>query len=147
MRVIIGMVVLMLATACSTSGLNTRMASWQGSHLDEISSAWGSPDECIERDGRELCSWTKSPADQAIGVQSNTFRVRPLCTRTVEIDESGVIIGWRWRGDRCPSAASEVLARVSPTRPEQLATADKQSPMLELAVIQPAAQPVITRTQ
>jgi hypothetical protein len=141
------MVMLMLATACSTSGLNARMASWQGSHLDEISSAWGSPDECIERDGREFCSWTKSGTDKAIGIQSDTFRARPMCTRTIEIDESGVITGWRWRGDRCSGTASEVLTRVSPTRPEQLATSDKQSPVLELAVIQPAAQPAITRTQ
>jgi len=141
------MAILMLASACSTNSLSTKMASWQGSHIDEISSAWGSPDECVERDGREFCNWTADAGDKYLGSNVNTFNSRPVCVRTVEVDAAGVIIGWRWRGDRCPNTASEVLARTSPNRPEHLAAGKGESNNLELAVIEPAAQPAIIRIQ
>ncbi len=137
MRVFTAMLVVLLATACSTSNLSTKMASWQGSHIDDISAAWGSPDECIQREDREFCTWTKAPANQYTSLNSETFNARPICVRTVEVDDSGTIIGWRWRGDRCSNSSSEVLARTSPNRPEQLATDVEQSPNLELAVIGP----------
>lgn len=147
MRIIIAMAILMLAAACSTNSLSTKMASWQGSHIDEISSAWGSPDECIQRDGRQFCTWTRAAADQSRGSGADTRNARPICVRTVEVDESGSIIGWRWRGDRCADTATEVLARTDPERPEVIAAGDEQSTARELVVIEPAAQPAITRTQ
>ena len=146
-RVFIAMLVVLLATACSTNNLSTKMASWQGSHIDAISAAWGSPDECTQRDGREFCTWTKAPASQYTSLSSETFIARPICVRTVEFDDSGTMIGWRWRGDRCSNSSSEVLARTSPNRPEQLATGGEQSPNLELAVTEPEAKPAITHTQ
>jgi len=145
-RVIIAMLILVLSAACSTNSLSAKMASWQGSHIDEISSVWGSPDECTQRDGRELCTWSQSAAGKFIAPNSETFNTRPICVRTVEIDTSGVITGWRWRGDRCPDAAAEVLARTTPERPEVLA-GNERSTTVELAVIEPAEQPAINRTQ
>ena len=147
MRLIIAIAVLMLPAACGTNSLTANMASWQGSHIDEISSAWGSPDECVQRDGREFCTWTNAATDQYSGFSSDTFSARPICVRTMEIDDSGLIIGWRWRGNRCPNTAPEVLARVSPERPEVMAAGDQRATILELAVIEPVAQPAITRTQ
>ena len=147
MRVFIAMVVVSLVTACSTSNLSTKMASWQGSHIDDVSAAWGSPDECSQRAGREFCTWTKAPANPYTSLSSETFNARPICVRTVEVDDSGTIIGWRWRGDRCSDSSTEVLAQTSPNRPEQLATDNEQSSKLELAVIEPAAKPARTHTQ
>jgi len=146
-RVIIAIAVSMLTTACSTNNLSGRMASWHGSHIDEISSAWGSPDECVQTDGREFCTWSKAATDQNTRSSADTFNARPICVRTVEVDDSGVLVGWRWRGDHCPNTAAEVLARVNPARPEVMAAGDEWSAIPELAVIEPAAQPAITRTQ
>ena len=147
MRVTLAIAILMLPAACSTNSLTAKMASWQGSHIDEISSAWGLPDGCVQRDGREFCTWTNAATDQYSDFSSDAFNARPICVRTIEIDDSGFIIGWRWRGDRCLNTASEVLARVSPERPEVMAAGDQRSTILELAVIEPVAQPAITRTQ
>ncbi len=146
MRVIIAMLVLALSAACSTNSLSTKMASWQGSHIDEISSVWGSPDDCAKRAGRELCTWSTAAAGQISASNSDNAKDRPICVRTIEVDESGLIIGWRWRGDRCSNTAAEVLAKTTAERPEILA-ANKKSATLELAVIEPMEQPVISRTQ
>ena len=131
----------MLVTACSTKSISAKMASWQGSHIDEISSAWGSPDECFNRDGRQLCHWSESDL-----THSSAAAPRTICLRTVEIDETGLITGWKWRGDRCADSASAVLARTSPIRPGIIAENDA-SETVELAVIEPAEQSAISRTQ
>jgi hypothetical protein len=95
-----------LCGGCASSGINANLASWQGSHIDEVSSAWGEPRECIESGEQTVCAWggriDPEPAVQAL-------QPRPACLKVLAVDNSGHITGWGWRGNRCPD--SSTLAR------------------------------------
>jgi len=103
-----------LSAGCANDQLGSRLASWQGSHFNDVAVAWGAPDECsLDQPGR-LCEWhvpaaivvTKSPV---IGVGS--------CTTMLAFDDAGYVIGWRWRGDRCQRIAATVAVNTTPERP------------------------------
>ena len=96
-----------MLVGCSSGELGHTMGSWQGSQLDEVTLAWGSPDRCEEIDGRRVCSWY----DDSTGFSATSTRA---CERTLEIDADGYITGWRWRGDDCFMTAEAVLARKMP---------------------------------
>ncbi len=96
-------------TACATSDLSSQMASWQGVGLAEVVSVWGAPDQCSTRAANQLCVW-----------RDRTFDGSTTCTRMLEVDENGVVIGWRWRGDRCDLVAVSTprdAERVADSRP------------------------------
>lgn len=122
---------LVLAAGCSTRELGHTMSSWQGSHIDEVSSAWGQPNACETMDGRRICSWH----DVVSGFSLSTART---CVRSLEIDPDGVVTGWRWRGDYCYATADRVMARAQFERPDALAPESRE---VEVAVTRPAEQP------
>jgi hypothetical protein len=98
--------------ACSTSGLSSQMASWEGVPLDDVVSVWGAPEQCSPRSSNQLCVWRDLAADG-----------RTTCARMLEVDNRGVVIGWRWRGDGCDLVAvstppaSPDAERVADSRP------------------------------
>lgn len=94
--------------ACSTSGLSSQMASWQGAQLDDVMSAWGEPEQCSQPTSNQLCVWLDLAADGSTS-----------CARMLEVDDRGVVIGWRWRGDRCDLVA--VSAPPGPPDAERVA--------------------------
>lgn len=143
MRITIATLILMLAAACNTNSLSTKMTTWQGSHIDELSAAWGMPDECFTREGRQLCNWSQIGTASS-SMASNSFSKRPACVRTFEVDVSGIITGWRWRGDRCPDTAAVVIARDESIGADVVARHERPSSD-ELAVIEPADSPTIGR--
>jgi hypothetical protein len=93
----------LLCEGCASKGINADIASWQGSHLEEVSSAWGAPNECIEQGDQTVCSWG-GPADP--DVASRASRPRAGCVKMLAVDESGLVTGWRWRGSRCPETVT-----------------------------------------
>lgn len=99
--------ILVSGAGCAGNGLNANLASWQGSHIDEVKSAWGAPDECADQQGRRICTWSDRADPEITGY---VLQPRPSCLKMLAIDESGYITGWRWRGSRCPDTAT--IARV-----------------------------------
>jgi hypothetical protein len=45
---------LLLCAGCTGNTLSENIASWQGSHIDEVASAWGDPNECEIEDGQRV---------------------------------------------------------------------------------------------
>jgi hypothetical protein len=111
MRALLPVLTIAIA-ACGTTGLSSQMASWQGVPLDDVVSAWGAPEQCSLQSSRQLCVWLDLAADG-----------RTSCTRMLEVDDRGVVIGWRWRGDGCDLVAvstppgSPNAERVADSRP------------------------------
>jgi len=103
-----------LSLGCSNDQLGSRLASWQGSHFNDVAAAWGAPVACsVEQPGR-LCEWhvpatievTKSPT---VGARS--------CITTLAFNDAGYVTGWRWRGDWCQRTAGRVAANTTGKRP------------------------------
>lgn len=105
---------LLLCAGCTGNTLSENIASWQGSHIDEVESAWGAPNECEMKEGQKVCTWTDQvPAeDDAIApvIAGDALLPRPSCIRTLAVDASGYVTGWRWRGSRCPNSISVARA-------------------------------------
>lgn len=120
-------------SACTTTDLGHTMGSWQGSHFDEVTGAWGAPNTCETIDGRRICAWH----DMVSGFSLSTTRT---CIRSLEIDPEGYVIGWRWRGDYCYETAERVMARAQYERPDALAaqSPDADADDVGVAVTQPA---------
>ena len=105
----------MFCAGCATNQLNANLASWQGSHIDEVASAWGDPNGCGVSDGQTICTWSDEADGRAAGeppvpgMAGDQLLARPACMRMLAVDQSGYVTGWRWRGNRCP--ASVAVAR------------------------------------
>ena len=118
-------------SACTSSELGQTMGSWQGSHFDEVTGAWGKPNSCETTDGRRICAWH----DVVSGFSLSATRT---CVRSLEIDPDGYVIGWRWRGDYCYETAERVMARAQYERPDALAAQSPDANDVGVAVTQPA---------
>lgn len=106
---------LVLCAGCTGSHFSEDLASWQGSHIDEVSSAWGAPYVCEDVGGQQLCSWgnpglARSQSDAVTELTGQALRPRPACVRMLAVDPSGYVTGWRWRGNHCPDSVT--VARV-----------------------------------
>lgn len=102
-----------VALGCSNDQLGSRLASWQGSHFNDVAAAWGAPDECSTDESLRLCEWHVSVATTSpVNMTS--------CVTTLAFDDSGYVTGWRWRGDRCPQTAARVAANTATERPAAL---------------------------
>lgn len=121
----------MLLAGCASGKLGSTMSSWQGSHIDDVTAAWGEADECKTNDGRHICKWHQQAAGFSLSTASS-------CVRSLEIDDDGIVVGWRWRGDYCFASSDQVLARSQRERPEALDAADGGSDSVGVAVTRPA---------
>lgn len=125
-------IILALAAAASLSGcalsggfgtMDGIMASWKGAHIDQVIQQWGYPHEERVIAGKRLYVWNKTrsftmPAvstGQATGtVVGNSVYVSGSstttgggtslfsCTRIVEVNAQGRVVGTQWDGDNCP---------------------------------------------
>ena len=113
----------MFMSGCASDRLGAKMASWQGSHIDSVTSRWGPADRCEEENGQMICTWTDDSG--VIENASSSFPLakvnRPGCTRTLAIDPSGQVTGWRWRGDGCELSGQNVMAKNDTVRPSAVA--------------------------
>lgn len=111
----------LLLAGCATNQLGTKMASWQGSHIDHVIASWGPADQCADQHGQQICTWS----DGGLYIESGTSLQfgnvgRPRCARMLAVDADGVVTGWKWRGDGCDLRGRSVLAkneRVEQDRP------------------------------
>jgi hypothetical protein len=102
-----------LCGGCTATSLSEDIASWQGSHIDEVKTAWGAPNECKLSQGQTVCTWTDEiPADaDSPAITGEALLPRPTCIRMLAVDSSGYVTGWRWRGTRCQGAISVARAQ------------------------------------
>lgn len=121
-----------VVSGCYSSGeLGHTMGSWEGSSFEDVTAAWGQPDNCETTEGRRICSWN----DMVSGYSLSAART---CVRSLEIDPSGYVTGWRWRGDYCFATAERVLARAPSDRPGALDADSDDTDSVEVALTQPA---------
>ena len=105
-------IALLLCAGCTANHLSQNIASWQGSHIDEVEAAWGAPAKCGPQGNQTLCVWTDRVAAKSVAPAPETnielaqpaLLPRPACIRTLAIDSSGYVTGWRLRGTRCPNS-------------------------------------------
>ncbi|MEO1203245.1 MAG: hypothetical protein AAFX10_11090 [Pseudomonadota bacterium] len=83
-------------TACgSTDPLSRQMSGWQQRSIDTAIAEWGDPEEQLAFGDQTILVWRDRP-----GTADTPF---VLCERQLAVDAGGMITGWRWRGDSCPT--------------------------------------------
>ena len=109
---------LMFCSGCSGT-MNQIMSSWNGSHIDQVISRWGYPDEVKDLGGRRLFLWYQNKAyympqsstttGQVYGssyyghtTTTGGYTMQATCTRILEVDKNGYVVGWQWKGNDCP---------------------------------------------
>lgn len=109
-----------LTAGCSTTNtMNGIMSSWEGANINEALSQWGYPDEKSEFEGRKLYIWhhnksayipqttntTGSVYGNTVYATSTTsggYALQGDCQRILEVNHSGTVVSWGWKGNNCP---------------------------------------------
>ncbi len=117
MRICILIGLSFLAFGCANDHMGARLASWQGSHFNEVAVAWGPPDACsIDANyadtSQRICEWQQRSVEGA------------ACTTLLAFDTDDKVTGWRWRGDQCQLTATAVAANTFRERPDALSVDD-----------------------
>jgi len=82
------LLVIIIMTGCSTR--ESYMESWVGTHVDDLTVSWGSPDSRMSRqDGGATYTWTS--------FSSNEYGVHE-CRETFVTDKLGVVVSWSYNG-------------------------------------------------
>jgi len=106
-----------LLFGCANDQMGPRLASWQGSHFNEVAATWGPPEECSVDDLQRICEWQIRPTALTAAQLSAGSK---SCTMTLAFDAKGYVTGWRWRGDRCQQTAAAVAVNTTRERPDAL---------------------------
>jgi len=120
--VVIGLCSLLFS--CANDQMGPRLASWQGSHFNEVAATWGPPEECSADDMQRICEWQIRPTALATAQLPAGSK---SCTMMLAFDAEGYVTGWRWRGDRCQQTATAVAANTNRERPDALLLDDDES--------------------
>lgn len=125
-KALLGAALVAVLSGCASGGkfMDTAMSSWVGSSIDEVTAAWGYPDEERTFNGRKLYVWHRNgsflaPSTTTLNGQVNSFgqvsgtamtwgggTIPVFCTRTLEVDEAGKVVRWEWKGNNCPFAGA-----------------------------------------
>ena len=101
------LLVVSLTGCASHDHLSQQMSDWQDQNVAVALNDWGTPDRQEVLDGQTLFVWidrSAASADYSAGWGSSV-----ICTRTLATDDNGVITGWRWRGDACPTLSPSTV--------------------------------------
>jgi len=111
---------LLTPSGCSTSKtMQGIMSSWAGANISEVVSQWGYPDEEREFQGKKLYIWnhnksayvprtsntTATAYGNTIYAQSQSsggYTLQGNCVRILEVDATGTVTSWQWKGNNCP---------------------------------------------
>ena len=97
------------ASGCASTGtLNSEMASFQGEDASAAIASWGAPDAEYAHQDQTLLVWRDHSSFASVyDLPSATV----VCERMLAVDQSGVVTGWRWRGDACPTISVDARNR------------------------------------
>jgi hypothetical protein len=119
-KIILAVCCVVLSSCATRSVMDGIMSSWEGTNIDSVVAQWGYPDEQREFNGKKLYVWHHNkgfymPATtNTTGTVSSTgqFNARSTttgghaisggCDRILEVDRSGTVTSWQWRGNNCP---------------------------------------------
>jgi hypothetical protein len=77
---------IVILPACTVVTLNTKMESWVGKPIDDVSASWGAPDSSISRsDGGTTYTWTTINSDD---------RDAKSCQKTIVTDSKDIVVSW-----------------------------------------------------
>ena len=114
-RILVMIVLSALLLGCANDRMGSRLASWQGTHFNDVAAAWGAPDECSIDESQRICVWQVRPF--VAGTLSPSMG-QSSCTTTLAFDAEDTVTGWRWRGNRCQQTASIVAMNMPEDRPD-----------------------------
>ncbi len=115
-RILVMIVLSTLLLGCANDRMGSRLASWQGTHFNDVTAAWGAPDKCsIGDESQRICVWQVHPFVTAAISPSIDLS---SCTTTLAFDAEDTVTGWRWRGNRCQQTASIVAMNMPEDRPD-----------------------------
>ncbi len=118
MRLLLLIGVSILVVGCTNDRMGSYLASWNGSHFNDVATAWGPPDECSADDAQRVCEWHIQSATVTSVPET---RVRDACTTMLAFDSKGYVTGWRWRGEQCRQSATIAAENGGRGRPDALA--------------------------
>lgn len=132
-RVLLLAMVCGLVSGCAHDRVGSRLATWQGSHFDEVTASWGVPAECTDIDTLRVCKWHIRPT--AVTVTATSFG-SSSCTTMLAFDEQDIVTGWRWRGDRCQQNITAVVSNLDRSRPDVFDLDGENEPASDIAVVE-----------
>jgi hypothetical protein len=121
-----------LVLGCASDQMGSRLATWQGSHFNEVTSAWGQPVECSVIDSQRICKWQIRPT--VMDTRSPSVDTHS-CATILAFDDANVVTGWRWRGDRCQQNATAVVSYSDRERPDAFSLDTDDEPTSDVASI------------
>lgn len=94
---------LALSACAANEGLSQRMAAWQGQPIGVATAVWGAPQAETEFGDQTVLVW------RDFGPESEGTP-ELLCERMLAVAADGIVTGWRWRGDACPTFGGPTAA-------------------------------------
>jgi hypothetical protein len=83
-------ILLAVAFLSGCASMDTKMNSWIGSSIDDVTASWGAPESSMNRaDGGVAYTW--------IWFSSNQYGVRQ-CRQTFITDSTGKVVRWSYAG-------------------------------------------------
>lgn len=99
---------LIVLGGCTTTAMNSAVASWQDRQLPEVITAWGPPSEELNVDGQHLFVW--NTYDGVLASPGTPKPARPAdskyCMRLLQVDRKDTVIYGNWEGNDCPGLFS-----------------------------------------
>ena len=94
---LVAVLVVSFLGGCATTNYDAIMASWQGSHYNEVIAAWGPPTQVLEDPPGQSMTWA-STRTVYVPVGQLVVARNLASTRTFWVDADGIIYRWAWRG-------------------------------------------------
>ena len=108
------------ACAGTKEFMKKALSSWEGYSIDDVIAHWGYPHDEKNIANRHLLIWRSSkniyiPQSSTANVNNNYYNTTVnsttyggytqnyYCTKTFEVDDKNMIIGWQWEGNNCPA--------------------------------------------
>lgn len=103
-KLLLLVLLLSIAGGCTHRHMNSAVASWKDQPVADVIASWGLPSEELRVSGKHLYIWNNF---DGMLLRPDVKRPQVLpdtqyCTRLLEVDKNGTVIGGNWDGTDCP---------------------------------------------